>query len=124
MFKTVRVLSVILLLIAFGAAPALADAAAGCGICEHAESDSYAVSAPGKIGRGLVNAGLGWTNLFAQPTKSVRNGENFFAGVGKGFAHTFIRTLQGVVELGTFFLPPFEEPVKNCSLGDMGITGR
>lgn len=97
-----------------------------CGICEAAESQNFGASAPGKIGRGLVNTGLGWTNLFAQPVHAGKSGENVFTGIGKGFGYTVIRTVQGVVEIGLFWLPqgPGGEPLKHCALGDMGITQR
>lgn len=98
---------------------------ASCGVCEGAESESWARSAPGKIVRGLTNAGLGWTNLFAQPVHLANSGESVLTGVGKGFGYLFIRTIQGVVEIGIFWLPPtHDEPLKNCALGDLGITGR
>ena len=96
-----------------------------CGICQHAESVKYTTSWWGKITRGLVNTGLGWTNLFAQPKKSVSDGDNLLKGIGKGFGYAGLRTIQGVVEILVFWLPPvYDEPLKNCALGDLGITGR
>ena len=97
-----------------------------CGVCEAAESRNFGKSAPGKIGRGLVNTGLGWTNLLAQPIQAGSSGGNVFTGIGKGLWMTVVRTVQGVVEIGLFWLPPGpgEDALKHCALGDMGITGR
>ena len=96
-----------------------------CGVCERAESVKWTRSWWGKIERGLVNAGLGWGNLFAQPTHAVSEGDNILKGIGKGFEYTGLRTIQGVVEILVFWLPPVhDEPLKNCALGDFGITGR
>ncbi|MBI2120110.1 MAG: hypothetical protein HYT94_00620 [Parcubacteria group bacterium] len=96
-----------------------------CGVCEGAESQSFGKSAPGKLGRGVVNILLGWTNLFAQPVQSGQSGGNVLTGIGKGFGYTVMRTVQGVAELGLFWLPPAHgEPLKHCALGDLGATGR
>lgn len=103
----------------------LTETSPSCPVCEGAESPSFAKSAPGKIGRGAVNILLGWTNLFAQPIQSSKSGGNIFSGIGNGFGYTLVRTLQGVVELGLFWLPPaYGEPLTHCALGDLGITGR
>ena len=97
-----------------------------CGICEGAESHSFSKSAPGKIGRGLVNVGLGWTNLLSQPIQAGSSGGNVFTGIGKGLWFTVLRTVEGVVEFALFWMPPGpgEDPLKHCALGDMGATGR
>ena len=96
-----------------------------CGVCEMAEAYNWGRSAPGKIGRGLVNIGLGWTNLFAQPIQAGSGGGSVLSGIGTGFGYTFIRTVQGVAEVGLFWLPPGPtEAVKHCALGDLGVTGR
>ena len=97
-----------------------------CGVCEGAEAQNFGKSAPGKIGRGLVNVVLGWTNLFAQPIHAGKSGGNILSGIGKGLGYTVVRTVQGVVEVALFWLPqgPGGEPLKHCALGDMGITQR
>ena len=103
----------------------LTETAPSCGVCELAESESFAKSAPGKIERGVVNILLGWTNLFAQPIQAGKSGGSVWTGIGTGFSMLFTRTVQGVVELGLFWLPPSGgEPLKQCALGDLGITGR
>jgi len=92
-----------------------------CGVCEFAESQDWHVSAPGKITRGVTNLAFGWTNIFVQPFKE----DDVLNGIGKGLANFFIRALQGVGEIGLFWLPPSPtEPLRQCSLGDIGVTGR
>lgn len=97
-----------------------------CGICEGAESQSFGKSAPGKLGRGVVNILFGWTNLLAQPIHAGSSGGSVLSGIGTGFSYTVVRTVQGVVELALFWLPPGPggESLKYCAFGDMGITGR
>jgi hypothetical protein len=96
-----------------------------CGVCEGAESVQWGRSWWGKITRGLTNTGFGWTNLIAQPKNAVSDGDNLLLGIGKGFGYTGLRTIQGVVEIVISWLPPVhDEPLKNCALGDLGITGR
>lgn len=103
----------------------LTETSPHCGVCEAAESQNFAKSAVGKIERGAVNILLGWTNLFAQPIQSGRSGGNVLAGIGNGFGYTLLRTIQGVVEIGLFWLPPAHgEPLTHCALGDLGVTGR
>ena len=96
-----------------------------CGLCEAAESHGWGKSTSGKFGRGIVNILLGWTNLFAQPIHVSSSGGNVWNGIGKGFNYFFLRTVEGVTELGTCWLPPAKvEGLTRCTLGDLGITQR
>ena len=131
--KIIRGFFSVVLLLSLSVGPVIADPPNGeisesslhCGVCEGAESQNFGKSAPGKLGRGLVNIGLGWTNLFAQPIQAGSSGGNVFTGIGKGFGYTFVRTVQGVAEIGLFWLPPaYGESLKHCALGDLGVTGR
>ena len=86
-------------------------------VCTWAESKSWSVSAPGKITRGLINAALGWTNLFVQPFKE----DTVMSGIGKGLAFFGVRTVQGIGEILLFWLPPApDEPLKDCVFYDWG----
>lgn len=90
-------------------------------VCTWAESDRWAVSAPGKLTRGVLNTGLGWTNLFVQPFK----GETVMGGIGMGLSNFFVRTFQGIGEILLFWLPPVpEEPLKECVFYDWGTMQR
>ena len=133
--KRARVLCFALLLIfycavnAFALSPTVEEISPNsihCGICEGAEAQNYGRSIPGKLGRGIVNIGLGWTNLFAQPIHAGHSGGNVLTGIGTGFWYTIVRTVQGVVEVGLFWIPsgPGGEALKHCALGDLGVTGR
>jgi len=101
----------------------VSETSPSCGVCQLAESERFSRSAFGKIERGVVNILLGWTNLIAKPIQ--KSGGSVWTGIGDGFVYTFNRTVQGVVELGLFWLPPSHgEPLKECALGDLRITGR
>lgn len=85
--------------------------------CTWAESKSWGVSAPGKLVRGVMNLGLGWTNIFVQPFKE----DTVMNGFGKGLAFFAVRTVQGLGEILLFWLPPVpDEPLHECVLYDWG----
>ena len=87
-------------------------------VCNWAESKEWRVSAPGKLTRGIINTGLGWTNLFVQPFK----GDSVMNGVGAGLSECMVRTMQGLGEILLFWLPPVpEEPLTECVFYDWGI---
>lgn len=113
-----KLVIVLILAVVFAVSPnAYADK---CGVCDLAESQSWGASAPGKIIRGITNVGLSWTEIFSQPIR-----EKNFGAVGKGLGFFFIRLAQGAGEILTFWLPPSpSEPLNQCALGDMGVTGR
>ena len=90
-------------------------------VCTWAESKSYAVSAPGKLTRGVLNLGLGWTNIFVQPFRE----DDVMTGIGKGLSDFFVRTFQGAGEILLFWLPPVpNEPMKECVFYDWGAMER
>ena len=87
-------------------------------VCTWAESKSWAVSAPGKLTRGVINVAFGWTNLFIQPFKD----DSVIGGVGLGLSNFFVRTFQGAGEILLFWLPPAsDEPLHECAFYDMGL---
>ncbi|PIQ86647.1 MAG: hypothetical protein COV74_03895 [Candidatus Omnitrophica bacterium CG11_big_fil_rev_8_21_14_0_20_45_26] len=114
MKRTVISLSIILFVCSFSM-PARAD------ICTWAEADTWGVSAPGKLVRGVLNTALGWTNLFVQPFK----GDGVMNGIGAGLSNFAVRTTQGIGEILLFWLPPVpEEPMQDCVFYDWGTMER
>ena len=96
-----------------------------CKLCDAAESQPYFTQAVAKLGRGVVNGLLGWTELVAQPIRAHKAGESLIIGIDRGVGYTFKRTILGVGEFFTFWTW-HETPMwaKDCALGEMGITGR
>lgn len=78
-------------------------------VCKWAASDSYPTAASGRLLRGIANAGFGWLELFRQPMIN----DNKWEGFSKGVVHTVGRTLFGVLEAATFFLPQVEIPAQD-----------
>ena len=77
-----------------------------CGLCAAAASSSYGPHVAGTLGRGVTNALLCWTELFAQPMRAGRAGENVFGGLNKGVGLTIQKLLLGAGEILTFWSPP------------------
>ena len=77
------------------------------------------------MGRGVVNAALGWTELFVQPVRSHQAKESIITGIDRGVGYTFHRTIIGLGEFFTFWTW-HETPMwtKDCALGELGWTGR
>jgi len=61
------------------------------------------------LGRGAVNALLGWTELIHQPAQEAKAGRNVLAGIGKGVGEGVVRTLAGVGEVLTFWTPRVQD---------------
>lgn len=111
----------LVLILSAGSGIAFAAPQGSCGVCNIAESRNWAVSAPGKLTRGITNIGLSWAEIFVQPFKEP----DVVSGIGKGFGYFFLRLFQGAGEVILFWLPPSPtEPVSQCTLGDFGWTGR
>lgn len=90
-------------------------------VCNWAESKNWAVSAPGKLTRGIINVGLGWTNIFIQPFRE----DNVMSGIGLGLSNFAVRTVQGIGEILLFWLPPApEETLHECAFYDWGMIER
>ena len=69
-------------------------------------SDNYGVRAPSRLLHGIVNAGLGWTQLFYEPVHSVRSeGQNIGEGILDGIVQTTYYTVLGAWDIGTFWVP-------------------
>ncbi len=67
--------------------------------------------AMGKLGFGLKNALLGWTELFTEPKEAMDEGGNFFMGLGMGLKNGLENTLGGVVHTATFAITDLDAPL-------------
>ena len=67
--------------------------------------------AMGKLGFGVKNLLLGWTDLFVEPKEAMDGGGNFFKGLGVGLADGLANELGGVVHLITFPLTELDAPL-------------
>ncbi len=71
----------------------------------------YTSRAMGKLGFGLKNALLGWTDLFTEPKEASSSGAGFLKGVGYGLKDALENELGGVVHVVTFFLTEVDAPL-------------
>ena len=78
-----------------------------CPICLKANNDdvSYQEKATYTLARGLLNFGLGWTELIRKPAKAAEKGGNVLAGIAIGAAASVTRTIGGLGEILTFWTP-------------------
>jgi len=72
-----------------------------------------------KLSRGFTNLTMGWMELGKQPMKVKQehgDGAGDIAGMSwgivKGFTHFIGRTVVGVYEIATFFIPSFEPVIE------------
>ncbi len=65
----------------------------------------------GKLGFGVKNALLGWTEIFTEPKQALDAGENFFVGLGKGLKNGVEDELGGVVHIVTFPITGVDAPL-------------
>ncbi len=71
----------------------------------------YSNRAVSKLGFGVKNLLLGWTNLFIEPKKASESGGNVFAGFGMGLKDAVENTLGGVVHIVTFPITGIDAPL-------------
>ena len=64
-----------------------------------------------KLGFGLKNGLLGWTELIREPKRAIDEGDNFFMGLGMGVKNAVLITLGGVVHAVTFPLTELDAPL-------------
>jgi len=76
------------------------------------EASTYSEKSGQKLGFGLKNLLLGWTELFAAPERAKNNGENVFVGFGKGIGNFVVYTVGGALHVVTFFIP-IDVPLPN-----------
>jgi len=74
----------------------------------HLQQESYSDSMVHKFSRGFANTTTGWLELpknIINESRASNVGYGVTVGLFQGVIHTIGRTLIGVVELGTFFVP-------------------
>ena len=64
-----------------------------------------------KLGFGVKNVLLGWTEILTEPKHAIDDGSNFFVGVGKGLTNGVGQELGGAVHLVTFFITELDAPL-------------
>jgi hypothetical protein len=67
--------------------------------------------AVGKLGFGVKNLLLGWTDLFVEPKEAVDGGGNVLAGIGIGLKDAVENTLGGAVHIVTFPVTCLDAPL-------------
>ena len=101
-----------------------------CPVCSKAESFRYGPKLFGSLMRGLLNTGLGWTEILNQPVQAARDKEGMAAGLGRAPGRAVTRTARGVKELLTFWKAPdptgerASQSAYDCTLGSLGMTAR
>lgn len=71
----------------------------------------YGTRAISKLGFGIKNLLLGWTDLIVEPQDSMSAGGNFFTGLGIGLKDAVENTLGGVVHIVTFPITAIDVPL-------------
>lgn len=65
----------------------------------------------GKLGFGVKNLLLGWTDLFVEPREASQAGGNVLQGIGVGVKDAVENTLGGAVHLVTFPITCLDAPL-------------
>jgi len=78
-----------------------------CPICSKAnvQDGNYSATSGTTFVRGASNTLLGWTEIIRRPAEEAKAGGNVVVGVGKGVGEGVMRTLSGVGEVLTFWVP-------------------
>jgi len=71
----------------------------------------YVNRALAKLGFGLKNALLGWTEVILEPKRAIEGDGNFFVGVWKGLLNGVGQELGGAVHVLTFPLTELDAPL-------------
>jgi hypothetical protein len=69
------------------------------------DEPTYTAKAGAKLGFGLKNALLGWTELLTRPVDYHAEGKNLLDGIGSGITYAVAYTAGGAIHTGTFFIP-------------------
>ena len=70
-----------------------------------AEETTYGEKALGKLEFGLINLGLGWTEVLSEPYQADKAGANAWRAIGTGICNAVFDTVGGALHAGTFFIP-------------------
>jgi len=102
-----RLMAGVLLLASTAAPPAARAEEVVCPICKSAGSEtaSYGETAGHTFVRGASNLFFGWTEVIHRPAYEARRGGNAFTAVGDGAREGAKRTVAGLGELLTFWMP-------------------
>ena len=71
----------------------------------------YGKRAAAKLGFGVKNLLLGWTDLFVEPKEASESGGNLLKGIGIGLKDAVENTLGGAVHIVTFPLTEIDAPL-------------
>ena len=94
-------------LVGWTAAVVAEDTPKPCPICRHANKPSapYAETTSSTLLRGALNTAFGWTELLVEPAAEVQRQGDLVTGLGKGVSLAVKRTVLGLGELVTFWVP-------------------
>ena len=102
----------------------------GCPICTSAESFNHPRKMLGSLTRGVLNLTLGWTELFIEPFRKIKQGDRIPVAVLKSTGGAIVRTVNGGREILTFWVRPdpsgqmMYDASHSCTLGILGLTER
>ena len=65
----------------------------------------------GKLGFGLKNVLLGWTDLFVEPKETMDGGGNILVGLGVGLKDALENTIGGALHVVTFPITNLDVPL-------------
>ena len=94
---------------------------ANCKCVDKVTSDNYGVRAPSRLLHGIINAGLGWTEIFTEPFNTVRDkgGSQIVEGIFTGLGMAAYYSALGAWDIATFWVPGSggkDIAVKTCVL--------
>ena len=89
-----------------------------CPICGRLRGEhlTYSDKVGGTLARGALNFTLGWTEMMKQPAQEVKEGHSVLTGIARGVEHSAARTLGGLGELATFWMPKINGKYSNLSI--------
>lgn len=76
------------------------------------DETTYTAKTGAKLGFGLKNLLLGWTELLTRPVDYHNEGKHLWDGLGSGIAYAVGYTAGGALHTATFFLP-IDVPLPN-----------